>query len=270
LHNAENRVRILRLDTGNPTPWHPKPLIIGRNYATSGRYGAANFNAIHAQKSEAPDHAVSPAHMPVSDERKRERKTSTKLQVKHYSAKALFPGAAPMKKSIQIAIESGTLLPRDLALAQAGLPSMLSVGELARRSGVAVSTLHFYERRGMIRSVRTAGNQRRYAREVLRRVALIRVAQRVGISLTDIDKALASLPPDAIPTRADWQRLSEDWRADLDDRIAQLKRLRDTLDDCIGCGCLSIEKCRLRNPKDRLGEHASGPQRLLTPRARGE
>jgi MerR family redox-sensitive transcriptional activator SoxR len=175
-----------------------------------------------------------------------------------------------MKKAIEIAVESAPLSPRDLALQQAGIPHMLSVGELARRSGVAVSTLHFYERRGMIRSVRTAGNQRRYAREVLRRVALIRVAQRVGISLGDIDKALASLPPDATPTRADWQRLSAQWRADLDDRIAQLKRLRDTLDDCIGCGCLSIENCRLRNPKDKLGQHAAGPQRLLTARAREE
>jgi MerR family redox-sensitive transcriptional activator SoxR len=175
-----------------------------------------------------------------------------------------------MKKAINIAIESGTQSPRDIALAQAGLPSMLSVGELARRSGVAVSTLHFYERRGMIRSVRTAGNQRRYGREVLRLVALIRVAQRVGIPLADIDKALASLPPDAIPTRADWQRLSAAWRADLDERIVQLKRLRDTLDDCIGCGCLSIENCRLRNPKDRLGENAPGPRRLLTGRARME
>jgi MerR family redox-sensitive transcriptional activator SoxR len=172
-----------------------------------------------------------------------------------------------MKKSITIAIESAAPSARDIALAQAGISLMLSVGELAQRSGVAVSTLHFYERRGMIRSARTSGNQRRYARDVLRRVALIRVAQRVGIALADIDKALNTLPPDATPSRADWQRLSAEWRTDLDERIAQLKRLRDTLDDCIGCGCLSIENCRLRNPKDRLAQSGAGPRRLLTGQA---
>jgi MerR family redox-sensitive transcriptional activator SoxR len=172
-----------------------------------------------------------------------------------------------MKKTIAITIDPEARSPRDIALEQAGIALMLSVGELARRSGVAVSTLHFYERRGMIHSVRTTGNQRRYARDVLRRVALIRVAQRVGIGLADIDKALDTLPPNAVPTRADWQRLSADWRVDLDERIAQLKRLRDTLDDCIGCGCLSIEDCALRNPKDRLAENGAGPQRLLTGRS---
>jgi MerR family redox-sensitive transcriptional activator SoxR len=172
-----------------------------------------------------------------------------------------------MKKSAAIPIESRALSARDMALQQAGIAPMLSVGELARRSGVAVSTLHFYERRGMIHSVRTAGNQRRYARDILRRVALIRVAQRVGIALADIDIALNTLPRNAVPTRADWQRLSADWRVELDERIEQLKRLRNTLDDCIGCGCLSIENCRLRNPKDRLGENGAGPRRLLTGQA---
>ena len=145
----------------------------------------------------------------------------------------------------------------------AGVPLSLSVGEVARRSGVAVSTLHFYEGKGLIASNRTSGNQRRYGRDVLRRVAFIRVAQRVGIPLADIARALDSLPHRKAPTRKDWERLSATWRADLDERIAQLRKLRDTLDDCIGCGCLSIDRCRLRNPYDTLGEQGPGPQRLL-------
>lgn len=134
----------------------------------------------------------------------------------------------------------------------------LSVGQLADRSGVAVSTLHFYESRGLIRSARTAGNQRRYARDVLRRVAVIRTAQRLGLSLDRIAQALDTLPADRAPTRADWARLSRQWRQDLDDRIAQLQRLRDTLDDCIGCGCLSLQRCRLRNPGDVQGQGGPG------------
>jgi MerR family redox-sensitive transcriptional activator SoxR len=145
----------------------------------------------------------------------------------------------------------------------AGVPPTLSVGEVARRSGVAVSTLHFYESKGLIASGRTEGNQRRYGRDALRRVAFIRVAQRVGIPLADIARALDSLPHRKAPTRKDWERLSATWRADLDERIAQLRKLRDTLDDCIGCGCLSIDRCRLRNPYDALGEQGPGPQRLL-------
>jgi len=147
-------------------------------------------------------------------------------------------------------------------LEQAGISPTLSVGEVARRSGVPVSTLHFYEAKGLISSHRTQGNQRRYARDVLRRVAFIRVAQRVGIALADIEAALATLPATAAPSRADWARLSTAWRADLDERIAQLKKLRDTLDDCIGCGCLSIDRCRLRNPLDQLAAKGPGPQRL--------
>jgi len=154
-------------------------------------------------------------------------------------------------------------------LEQAGIAPVLSVGEVARRSGVAVSTLHFYESQGLIASTRTAGNQRRYARETLRRVAFIRVSQRVGIALADIAAALSSLPAHAAPNRADWARLSANWRADLDDRMAQLKKLRDTLDDCIGCGCLSIDRCRLRNPLDKLGAEGQGPQRLLVKRKTG-
>ncbi|QPF75691.1 redox-sensitive transcriptional activator SoxR [Roseateles sp. DAIF2] len=139
----------------------------------------------------------------------------------------------------------------------------LTVGEVARRSGVAVSTLHFYETKGLIASTRSEGNQRRYARAVLRRVAFIKVAQRVGIPLADIAQALAALPSDGAPSRADWSRLSAAWRSELDERMAQLKKLRDQLDDCIGCGCLSLDRCRLRNPQDKLGDAGPGPQRLL-------
>jgi len=149
------------------------------------------------------------------------------------------------------------------ALEQAGIAPMLSVGDVARRSGVAVSTLHFYESKGLITSTRTDGNQRRYPREVLRRIAFIRVAQRVGIGLAEIDAALATLPATAAPSRSDWERLSAGWRAELDERMAQLRKLRDTLDDCIGCGCLSIDRCRLRNPLDKLAAQGAGPRRLL-------
>jgi MerR family redox-sensitive transcriptional activator SoxR len=153
------------------------------------------------------------------------------------------------------------------ALQRAGIAPTLTVGEVARRSGVLVSTLHFYEAQGLIGSSRTAGNQRRYPREALRRVAFIRVAQRVGISLADIGAALATLPATAAPSREDWARLSAAWRADLDERMAQLKKLRDTLDDCIGCGCLSIDRCKLRNPLDKLAAEGQGPRRLLVRRA---
>jgi MerR family redox-sensitive transcriptional activator SoxR len=153
------------------------------------------------------------------------------------------------------------------ALERAGIPSTLSVGEVARRSAVPVSTLHFYEAKGLISSQRSAGNQRRYARDVLRRVAFIRVAQRVGISLADIDAALAGLPKDTAPSRGDWGHLSARWRQRLDERIEQLEKLRDTLDDCIGCGCLSIDRCKLRNPLDTLSAQGPGPQRLWVPSA---
>ena len=140
----------------------------------------------------------------------------------------------------------------------------LTVGEVASRSGVAVSTLHFYEAQGLIQSWRNRGNQRRYAREVLRRVAVIKVAQRTGIPLAEIRDALAALPDERTPTAQDWSRLSTQWRADLDDRIARLTRLRSQLDGCIGCGCLSLGVCPLRNPWDTLGADGPGP-RLLDP-----
>jgi len=139
----------------------------------------------------------------------------------------------------------------------------LTVGQLAERSGVAVSALHFYESKGLISSRRTAGNQRRFSRDTLRRVSFIRVSQRVGIPLSDIKKALSTLPEERTPTVDDWARLSEAWRTDLDERIAQLQGLRDSLTECIGCGCLSINKCALANPYDRLGDEGPGPRRLL-------
>ena len=142
-----------------------------------------------------------------------------------------------------------------------------TVGEIAARAGVAVSTLHFYEAKGLIRSNRTAGNQRRYAGDVLRRVAVIRIGQEVGIPLAEIAETLASLPEGRTPTRRDWSLLSRTWRESLDRRIRRLEALRDGLDDCIGCGCLSIDRCRLRNPQDRLGEEGAGARRLLPERS---
>jgi MerR family redox-sensitive transcriptional activator SoxR len=139
----------------------------------------------------------------------------------------------------------------------------LSVGEVAERSGVAISALHFYEREGLITSRRTAGNQRRFRREVLRRLALIRIAQRVGIPLADIRAALDGLPGGRTPTRADWEALSERWRAELDERIHRLQQLRDDFTGCIGCGCLSISHCGLVNPHDALGDQGPGPRRLV-------
>ncbi|CAN5594705.1 redox-sensitive transcriptional activator SoxR [soil metagenome] len=138
----------------------------------------------------------------------------------------------------------------------------MAPGDLAHRAGVAVSALHFYEREGLIQSRRTSGNQRRYARETLRRVAFIRMSQRLGIPLARVRDALATLPDDRVPTSKDWARLSAGWRQDLDDRILHLQRLRDNLADCIGCGCLSLKSCRLSNPGDVLGEHGPGAARL--------
>jgi MerR family redox-sensitive transcriptional activator SoxR len=140
----------------------------------------------------------------------------------------------------------------------------LTVGDVARRSGVAVSTLHFYETKGLIKSWRNNGNQRRYARDVLRRVALIKVAQKTGMPLVAIRKALKSLPGERTPTADDWKKLSAGWRAELNERIERLTRLRDQLDGCIGCGCLSLGICPLRNPQDALGKEGPGP-RILDP-----
>jgi MerR family transcriptional regulator, redox-sensitive transcriptional activator SoxR len=145
---------------------------------------------------------------------------------------------------------------------QAVASGELAVGEVAKRSGVAVSTLHFYEAEGLISSRRTAGNQRRYPRQVLRRIAFIRASQGVGIPLRRIKAALDQLPDRRTPTRRDWERLSEDWRSELDDQIDRLQRLRDNLSGCIGCGCLSLDLCKLVNPDDILGRQGPGPRKL--------
>jgi len=144
-------------------------------------------------------------------------------------------------------------------------PALLSVGELAARGGVAVSALHYYESRGLIQAQRSGGNQRRYPRAALRRVAFIRAAQQLGVGLAEIAEALAALPQQRTPTKADWTRLSSRWREQLDARIAALQALRDRLDGCIGCGCLSLKACALYNPEDSCAQQGSGPQRLPLP-----
>jgi MerR family redox-sensitive transcriptional activator SoxR len=139
----------------------------------------------------------------------------------------------------------------------------LTIGELSARSGVAPSALRYYENVGLIRAGRTGGNQRRYDRGELRRVAFIRIAQQVGISLEEIRAALDELPAGRTPTRADWARLSARWRRKLDARIALLEGLRDQLTGCIGCGCLSLKRCQLYNPGDRLAATGTGARILL-------
>lgn len=143
----------------------------------------------------------------------------------------------------------------------------LAIGDFAVRSGVAPSALRYYEREGLIRSSRTGGNQRRYERAELRRVAFIKIAQQVGVSLDEIRDALASLPENRTPTKADWSRLSAHWRRKLEERITLMERLRDQLTGCIGCGCLSLQRCNLINPSDRLAARGPGPQILLDPPA---
>jgi MerR family transcriptional regulator, redox-sensitive transcriptional activator SoxR len=138
----------------------------------------------------------------------------------------------------------------------------ITVGQLAARSGATVSALHFYEARGLISAYRTAGNQRRYPRATLRRVAFIRASQRVGIPLAQIKAALDTLPERRTPTARDWARLSAAWCRDLDERISALQDLRDRLTGCIGCGCLSLTDCQLANPDDTLGAAGAGPRRL--------
>lgn len=142
------------------------------------------------------------------------------------------------------------------------LPEVLSIGELASRAGVATSALRFYEERGLISSRRTAGNQRRYPRATLRRVATIRAAQAVGVTLAEIGEALASLPEGRTPTASDWAGLSARWRESLDERIERLEALRDELSDCIGCGCLSLDSCGLLNPSDIAAASGPGPRYL--------
>lgn len=142
------------------------------------------------------------------------------------------------------------------------LPPMLTIGQLSMRSGVATSALRFYESMGLIRAERTAGNQRRYPRVELRRVAFVRAAQQVGLSLDEIRDALGGLPRERTPTKADWEHLSRSWRARLDEQIAGLEALRDRLTSCIGCGCLSLRRCQLSNPGDRVAAWGPGAQFL--------
>jgi len=140
------------------------------------------------------------------------------------------------------------------------MAELLTVGEMAARSGVAVSTLHFYESKGLIQSERSSGNQRRFSRAELRRIAIIKVAQRAGISLSEIRDALSTLPKRRPVSANDWTQMSKRWKGDLDARIRRLTALRDQLGDCIGCGCLSIDSCPLRNPMDFLGDEGPGPR----------
>ena len=139
----------------------------------------------------------------------------------------------------------------------------LTIGELASRAGVATSALRFYESKHLIQSERTSGNQRRYPRATLRRVALIRAAQEVGLTLGEVAEALETLPHDKTPTKTDWARLSSSWRRRLGEQIAELEALRDELTDCIGCGCLSLKSCALFNPLDEIASKGSGPRYLL-------
>jgi MerR family redox-sensitive transcriptional activator SoxR len=142
----------------------------------------------------------------------------------------------------------------------------LTIGEVARRSGVAASALRFYEQRRLIRSDRDASGYRRYPRDVIRRVAFIVFAQKVGLTLDEIGVELARLPDHRVPERGDWARLSGGWARRIDDRIAELERLRVGLTECIGCGCLSLDRCRLANPGDRASRRGPGPRYWLDPR----
>ncbi len=137
--------------------------------------------------------------------------------------------------------------------------SALSIGQVAERTGAATSALRYWEDLGLIHSVRTTGNQRRYERATIRRVSFIRAAQRVGLSLDEIGAALATLPEGRTPTAGDWARLSRAWRGRLDEQIRRIEKLRDQLDACIGCGCLSLRTCALNNPSDRWPTRAPGP-----------
>ena len=136
----------------------------------------------------------------------------------------------------------------------------MTIGDVARRSGVAASALRFYEDKGLITSERAGSGHRRYPRPVLRRIAFIVFAQKVGLTLDEIGRELAKLPPDRAPTRGDWARLTTTWSARIDDRIAELRRLQHGLTECIGCGCLSLDRCRLANPGDRAGRSGPGPR----------
>jgi MerR family transcriptional regulator, redox-sensitive transcriptional activator SoxR len=140
------------------------------------------------------------------------------------------------------------------------MSELLTIGEVSRRSGVAASALRFYEERGLLSSERAGSGHRRYPRPVLRRIAFIVFAQRVGLTLDEIGAELAKLPPDRAPTRRDWSRLSSKWTSRIDQRIAELERLKRGLTECIGCGCLSLDRCQLANPGDRIAARGPGPR----------
>jgi MerR family redox-sensitive transcriptional activator SoxR len=144
------------------------------------------------------------------------------------------------------------------------MSELLPIGEVAKRSGVAASALRFYEERGLIRSERAGSGHRRYPRPVLRRIAFIVFAQKIGLTLDEIGEELAKLPPDRAPTRGDWSRLSAGWSGRIDARIAELERLKAGLTECIGCGCLSLDRCRFANPDDRAGRAGPGPRFWVT------
>lgn len=143
------------------------------------------------------------------------------------------------------------------------MENMLTIGEVAQRSGLAASAIRFYERQGLVHSERTPSGQRRFRRDVLRRIAFIRVAQRVGLTLEEIVSALAVLPVDRAPSRQDWKRLTGGWQDRIDQRIALLEALQGGLSQCIGCGCLSLRTCALANPDDVVGRSGSGPRFLM-------
>jgi MerR family redox-sensitive transcriptional activator SoxR len=149
------------------------------------------------------------------------------------------------------------------------MAELLTIGEVSRRSGVASSALRFYEERGLINSERAGSGHRRYPRPVLRRIAFIVFAQRVGLALGEIGDELAKLPPDRAPTRRDWSRLSSRWSSRIDQRIAELERLKAGLTECIGCGCLSLDRCKLANPDDRAARKGPGPRYWIGDRPLG-
>src|SRR6478735_1627491 len=183
------------------------------------------------------------------------------------------PAEAPVTSAVGMGLLLGQvnpLLKLKSSLSQATIPGMvamavLSVSEVAARSGFAPSTLRFYEREGLISATRTVGNQRRYERSVLRRLAFSRAACNVGLTLDEVRAELARLPSERTPTTADWHRISRNWRERLNERITAIEALRDRLDSCIGCGCLSLKICALYNPEDRLGAQARPPGAALLP-----
>jgi MerR family redox-sensitive transcriptional activator SoxR len=149
------------------------------------------------------------------------------------------------------------------------MADLLTIGEVSQRSGVAASALRFYEEKGLISSERAGSGHRRYPRPVLRRIAFIVFAQRVGLTLDEIGGELSKLPPDRAPTRRDWSRLSSKWSSRIDERIAELERLKAGLTECIGCGCLSLDRCKLANPEDRAARHGPGPRYWIGDRPLG-